>query len=59
MKIILIPLNNLVSTASSLPGLLFKAGDGGVEGVCLSLQGLHLLPDGVHGGGEEDCRGWE
>merc|ERR1712212_805709 len=39
---------SLVSPAHCLPGRLLEARDGLVEGVRLSLEGLHLLPDGVH-----------
>merc|ERR1719225_518932 len=46
---------SLVGPSGGLPGVLLEAIDGGVEAVSLSLQGLHLLPDGVHGGG---CSCW-
>ena len=39
----------LISPGGSLPGGLLKAGNGLVEPVGLTLERLHLLPDGVHG----------
>ena len=45
---------NLVSDTVSLFGGILELLDDGVELVCLVLEGLHLLPDGVHGvGGAE------
>ena len=41
----------LVGAPVGLLGLLLEPLDDGVEGVGLSLEGLHLLPDGVHGCG--------
>merc|ERR1719326_19579 len=38
----------LVSTGAGLPGGLLKGGDGGIQLLCLSLQRLHLLSDGIH-----------
>merc|ERR1719150_884848 len=40
----------LVSPTDSLPGGLLKGSDGGIQLLCLSLQRLHLLTDGIHGG---------
>ena len=38
----------LISQAVGVLGGLLVSGDGGVQTVRLPLQGLHLLPDGVH-----------
>ena len=40
---------DLISSGRGLPGGLLEPGDGLVEPVRLGLEGLHLLPDGVHG----------
>merc|ERR1712020_292008 len=40
---------SLISPGGSLPGGLLKAGNGLVEPVGLTLERLHLLPDGIHG----------
>ena len=42
---------NLVSDTVCLLGGIFELLDDGVELVRLVLEGLHLLPDGVHGVG--------
>merc|ERR1712227_475989 len=39
---------SLVSTASCFSGGLLKRSNGGIELLCLSLQRLHLLTDGIH-----------
>merc|ERR1712045_328148 len=41
---------SLVSPTDSLPGGLLEGSDGGIQLLCLSLQRLHLLTDGIHGG---------
>merc|ERR1712061_455876 len=38
----------LVSAGAGLPGGLLKGSDGGIQLLCLSLQRLHLLSDGIH-----------
>merc|ERR1712243_75253 len=38
----------LVSSGHSFPGCLLETSDGGVKSVSLSLEGLHLFPNGVH-----------
>ena len=40
--------SNLIGDPLVLLGLVLEPPDGGVEGLCLPLQGLHLLTDGVH-----------
>merc|ERR1711909_76719 len=40
---------SLISSIRGFLGGLLKASNGLVETVSLSFQGLHLLPDGVHG----------
>ena len=42
---------DLVCLPVVLLGGILELLDGGVEAIGLSLQRLHLLPDGVHGGG--------
>ena len=41
----------LISQSVALLGGILKLLDGGVQAVCLPLQALHLLADGVHVGG--------
>merc|ERR1712203_911584 len=41
---------SLVGPGGGLPGGLLEASDGVVETICLALQRLHLLPDGIHVG---------
>merc|ERR1712001_39038 len=38
----------LVSAGAGLPGGLLEGSDGGIQLLCLSLQRLHLLSDGIH-----------
>merc|ERR1719373_1288447 len=39
---------SLVSSGSGLSGCIFKRSNGGIELLCLSLQRLHLLSNGIH-----------
>merc|ERR1712086_308392 len=49
----------LVGAPVGLLGLVLEALDDGVEAVGLRLEGLHLLPDGVHGCVSAGCwSGW-
>jgi hypothetical protein len=47
---------HLISDALVLLGLILEPPDGGVQALCLALQALHLLPDGVHGWALAGCR---
>merc|ERR1712001_382944 len=51
---------SLVGPGGGLPGGLLEASDGVVETICLALQRLHLLPDGIHVGrfSFSSCEKW-